>query len=161
MDKQNDIQTNNNQDLQQVSAAATYLEHYTEGVIKTADDLNIASEKLYNDISQKIIETSKAQLKEQNDYKNGLRKNLNLFFTIFLSIQYLVLVVFLIIQGCGVFNLSPEIIITYITAVFVETLGGIIFMVKFAFESSQENRILEIMNNFLKDFKKHSDNKKQ
>ncbi len=126
--------------------------------IDSNQDLDAESEKLYNEVSREIVDTSREQLVARHNNKNELRKSLSKFFKWFLSLQYLVLVVFLIFQGLGLLKLSTEIIITYITSVFVETLGGLIAMVKFAFESTQENQIMEIMHNFLKDFKKHSDN---
>ena len=122
-------------------------------------DLDTASEQFYNETASKIIDQSIIQLNGQNDTKNKLRTGFSCFFKIFLSIQYAVLVVILVLQAVNILKLPTEIIITYISSVFVETLGGLIYMVKFAFEVSQEKEIVQILNNFLKDFKKHSDNR--
>lgn len=84
-----------------------------------------------------------------------LKDKFTKFFIWFISIQYIILVLFLLLTAfCRTFHLSDTIVISYITSVFVETLGAIIFMIKYAFDSSQEVKVLEILNGVVLNFKK-------
>lgn len=119
------------------------------------DRLREASESTYLEIVQKIVDISSKQLEEQNQSKNELKATFSTFFICFIALQYLVLVFLLMARGiCGDAFLSEGIIVTYITSVFVESLGGIIIMVKYAFDSDQEVNILKILNGVIANFQK-------
>ena len=109
------------------------------------------SEDTYRKIALKIVDTSSKQLEEQNTSKNKLKAIFTRFFIIFIGIQYLVLISLLFTKAfVPTLNLSDTVIISYITSVFVETLGAIIVMIKYAFDSKQEVNILEILNGIRK-----------
>lgn len=118
-------------------------------------ELKAESENTYLQIIKDIVEVSQGQLKKQNASKDLLKDKFTKFFIWFISIQYIILVLFLLLTAfCRTFHLSDTIVISYITSVFVETLGAIIFMIKYAFDSSQEVKVLEILNGVVLNFKK-------
>ena len=118
-------------------------------------ELRKSSEDTYQTIASDIVDLSSDQLEEQNESKNKLKKIFTVFFICFLSAQYLVLISFLYIKSfyakCG---LTDTVIISYMTSVFVETLGAIAVMIKYAFDSNQEVNILEILNGVITNFQK-------
>ena len=118
-------------------------------------ELKTESENTYLQIVKDIVDVSQKQLKRQNTSKDSLKDKFTKFFIWFISIQYIILILFLFLMAfCSTFYLSDTIIVTYITSVFVETLGAIIFMIKYAFDSSQEVNVLEILNGVILNFKK-------
>ena len=129
-----------------------------KGMDGKAQDLTSESEKAYREIARDIVDVSEGQLKEQNDSKSSLKLTFTVFFIVFIIVQYAVMIAFLyakaFIPGIG---LSDTIVITYITSVFVETLGAIIFMIKYAFDSSQEVNILKILNSVIRYYQKFKD----
>ena len=113
------------------------------------------SEDTYRKIALKIVDASSKQLEEQNTSKNRLKFVFTLFFIIFIGIQYLVLVSLLFIKAFfSTINLSDTVIISYITSVFVETLGAIAIMIKYAFDSKQEVNVLKILNGVISNYQK-------
>lgn len=118
-------------------------------------DLRKSSEDTYQKIASNIVNVSSVQLHEQNRSKNMLKQTFTVFFICFLSLQYLLLISFLYIKSyyehCG---LSDAVLISYMTSVFVETLGAIIVMIKYAFDSKQEVNILRILNGVISNFQK-------
>ena len=113
------------------------------------------SENAYIDIANKIVDASTDQLNQQNFSKNGLKEKFTKFFIIFISIQYGFLAVLLASLAFFDFvELDTTIIIAYISSVFVETLGAIVFMITYAFNSQQEVQILEILNKVITNFQK-------
>ena len=116
------------------------------------------SEDNYMQIAKDIVDTSAQQLKTQNVSKNELKKLFTRFFIGFLSAQYLVLVFHLVLKALWRdMNLSDTVLITYITSVFVETLGAVAIMIKYAFSSDQEVKILQILNDVISSYKKFKD----
>lgn len=119
------------------------------------------SEASYNIIAHKIVKIAEDQLKSQNGSKITLKDNLSVFFKDFLMLQFIVLSFLLFsemicnIVWPNVDAISDQIILTFITSVFVETLGGIILMVVYAFNSSDEIRITEMLTAVIKTFQKN------
>ncbi len=117
--------------------------------------LSQASEKTYIKIAERIVSVSTFQLNQQNRSKSKLKKAFSRFFIVFLSVQYAVLVAMLACKAfCASMLLSETVIITYITSLFIETLGAVILMIKYAFNSDQEVKILEILNGVISSYKK-------
>lgn len=119
------------------------------------DSLIEKSEDNYMDIARGIVNTSADQLKTQNTSKNTLKEQFTRFFIWFVSAQYIVLVFLLVLKAFWHdMNLSDTVVISYITSVFVETLGAIAIMIKYAFNSEQEVQILQILNDVISSYKK-------
>ncbi len=113
------------------------------------------SEDAYIKIAEKIVQTSTNQLEDQNESKNRLKEKFTKFFIWFISIQYGFLALLLV--GMAIFDfveLDTAIIMAYIGSVFVETLGAIILMITYAFNSQQEVKILEILNKVIANYQK-------
>lgn len=124
---------------------------------KSIDDtLKRDSEERYLAIVTNIVDVSQNQLQQQNNSKTNNRKILLKFFVRFLIAQYFVMLLLFAFQGFALwgFELNDPIVMTYITSVFVETLGAIIIMVKYAFQSDQEVQILKILNGVVEKFQK-------
>ena len=124
---------------------------------KSIDDtLKKDSEERYLAIVTNIVDVSQNQLQQQNNSKTNNRKILLKFFVMFLIAQYFVMLLLFAFQGFALwgFELNDPIVMTYITSVFVETLGAIIIMVKYAFQSDQEVQILKILNGVVEKFQK-------
>ncbi len=120
------------------------------------------SEKKYIELVGKVIDISNGQLEIQNINKEGLRGKFTKYFKWLLSIQYLVLVVLLVLNATlNNFNISDTVFLTYISSVFVETLGVIIIMVKFAYDNKTENQILEVLRAVVGEYKKYKENDKK
>lgn len=113
------------------------------------------SENYYINITNEIVYSSINQLAEQNDSKNGLKKLFTWFFVIFIGVQYIAM---LVMFGFKMFmpwiELSDTVIVAYISSVFVETLGAIVLMIKYAFDSSQETQVLAILNGVISNYQK-------
>ena len=113
------------------------------------------SEADYRKIAKEIVSTSTAQLRRQNRSKNRLKLTFTLFFIIFISVQYLALIAILALQILSVgIPIGNEVIIVYITSVFVETLSAIFLMVKYSFDSQQETNVLSILNDVISNYQK-------
>ena len=121
---------------------------------KLSDELAKNSEVTYTDIAEKLVETSSVQLKTQNQSKTSLKKTFTIFFIVFISVQYLVLIALMFIKTFLNTYLRDTVLLAYISSVFVETLGAIILMIKYAFDSNQEINILNILNGVIKNFQK-------
>lgn len=115
-------------------------------------DLLHNSEQTYMDNVENIIGSSIEQLKMQNKFKRTIRLYFILFFSIFLSVEFIGLLI--ILFGNNYFCISETIIIAYITSIFVETISVILLMVKFTFDSQQEIQSLQILNNAIEKIQK-------
>lgn len=154
----------NNIDLEKLRQVANVSLKFDENEIswkdnKSADDIDSnlkkASEDTYREIAEDIVEVSASQMKLQNESKNNLKKSFTIFFMIFISIQYLILIIFMFIKMfANSVELTDTVLISYITSVFVETIGAIIIMIKYAFDSKQEVEILKILNGVISNFQK-------
>lgn len=125
------------------------------------DLLKRDSENAYRVIAQQIVKISTEQLEKQNDSKNRLKKIFTRFFIIFISIQYFVLVALLFIKAFCDVDLNEIVLTTYISSVFIETLGAILIMIKYAFDSEQEVNILEILNSVISNYQKFGGEKNE
>lgn len=56
---------------------------------------------------------------------------------------------------CTSFSISDDLIKTYIVSAFVETLGVVAVMVRFAFDTKQEVEILSTLNGIVEHFQKY------
>ncbi len=121
--------------------------------------LTAKSEEAYIQIANDILEASTNQLKKQNASKNELKESLVWFFKRFILLQYWLLIVLMLVRIVIPTYLSDNVLITYITSVFAETLGAIILMVKYAFNSDQEVQILRILNDVIANFQKFGNDK--
>mgnify|MGYP004688234775 CR=1 FL=1 len=109
----------------------------------------------YDETVTSVIEISKDHLNKQNDTKNKLRTPFTWFFCVFLSIEYIGLIVLIILNACiKNFTVSEYVLVTYISSVFLETLGVILFMIKFAYNNKTELKILEILQSIVNNYKK-------
>ncbi|MBQ3063978.1 MAG: hypothetical protein IJC99_04170 [Clostridia bacterium] len=118
-------------------------------------DMMADAELQYREIAVKVVNTSFDQLKEQNKSKTELKKKFSRFFRVFISLQFAVLIAMLVLKIFFAKEAITEtIIVTYITAVFVETLGVVAIMIKYAFNSDQEVNILSILNGVIKNYQK-------
>lgn len=114
------------------------------------------SERKYISLVDKIVDISKEQLGYQHSDKQAFRKVFGKFFSIFLSVQYIALLVIMIINAaCPGFTISDNLIKAYIVSVFVETLGVVVVMVRFAFDTKQEVEILSTLNSIVEHFQKY------
>lgn len=112
------------------------------------------SDDSYQETASRIVDISENQLKEHNDTKKDLQKILLIFFIFLLSIQIIAIIGLVLLKGfCGSFKINDNVLITFITSAFVETLGVIAIMVKFSFNIEQETKIISILSSYIKDFK--------
>ena len=122
-----------------------------------AIDLILKQQSEDNDIeiARDIVNISTDQLTIQNNSKNDLKSRFTTFFTRLLTSQYIVLILLLVVKSFWTKAcLSDTIVITYMTSVFIETLGAIAIMIKYAFSSEQEVSILAILNSVISNYQK-------
>lgn len=114
------------------------------------------SERSYSEVVSKVVEISNEQLDRQDANKQSIRKIFTRFFTVFIILQFVVLSALLMFRGfVPSFDVSDELVTTYIVSVFVETLGVVASMVVFAFDTKQEVKILETLNRVVENFQKY------
>lgn len=131
----------------------------SEALGKLDSELMANSEADYREIAKSIVNASLDQLDEQNDSKKDLKNKFYEFFARFIAVQFAFLVAMILIRSIfGADSLSDQIIIAYIASVFVETLGAIILMIKYAFDSSQETSVLKILNGVISNYQKFKNN---
>lgn len=114
-------------------------------------------EKQYGRIAQIIVRATSDELKRQALDKKPLKTEFIKFFKIFLFVQYIVLSLMLFLIGFGGevnFILSHDVIVLYVSSVFLETLGALIIMINYAFNSRQEIKLIEILNNAISNYQK-------
>ena len=114
------------------------------------------SDENYRKLAYDIFEASRSQLEKQNGKKDELKKQFTSYFKWILVIQLLALFVIIILKGFSLydFDVSDNVFVAIIVSVFVETLGVIGIMIKYAFDSDQEVQILTILNSIVKDYQK-------
>ena len=118
------------------------------------------SEDSYLEIVAGIVNTSTEQLDSQNRGKKNLRLAFFIIFTVLIVLQLAFIFTIVGLQGSNAsFDVGVEIVVAIVSSVFVETLGAIILMIKYCFDSSQEVKILEILNGVVKNFQKYGSNK--
>ena len=149
--------------LSETEKAKIGIDKYVENPVMEDDadildaSLKERSESAYIDIAKDIVKASANQLDAQNKSKNSLKKIFTIFFICFVSVQYVALTVLLFIRAFQEKSLlNDTVIMTYISSVFLETLGAVAFMIRYAFASDQETRVLAILNSIIERFKKFS-----
>lgn len=122
---------------------------------KVDDGIRKKSEEGYIAVVRDIVDASTKQLDIQNENKKDIRGQLIKFFIDFLNIQYVSLFLLLVFKGfLTEFGLSDTVLLAFITSVFVETLGAVIIMIRFAFDSNQEINALKILHGVIEHYQK-------
>ena len=112
------------------------------------------SDDTYQETASRIVDISEMQLNNQHDSKMILQKRLLWFFIALLSVQTIAIIAVVLLNGFWErFTLNDGVVISFITSAFVETLGVVALMVKFAFNNEQETKIISILNSYIEHFK--------
>lgn len=117
----------------------------------------IESDRAYRKITEEIIKITGNQLGEHNKDKKPLRRDLLDFVKGLLATQFGVLAFFMLVNDVLPLNISDNVIEVYIVSVFVETLAGLIIMIRYAFDSTQEVELIKILNEIITHFKKYDE----
>ena len=124
-------------------------------IVKKKKSIKDKSEEIYLEVVQDVVDFSKINLETIHFEKKLLRDRLIEFCLQILAIQLVFLFLFLVLrQQMG---LSDNVLSVFMTSVFVETLGAIFIMIKFAFKSDEEVKIIDILNAVVKNFQKYDD----
>lgn len=126
-------------------------------IVQRPKSIQDKSEETYLDIVQEVVRNSKENLEMIHTEKSELRCRLIDFCLQILAFQLIFLILFLVFSKQ--INLSDKVLSVYMTAVFVETLGAAIVMIKYAFKSDEEVKIIDILNAVVKNFQKYKDEK--
>ncbi len=115
------------------------------------------SEEAYIRIVSNVVEKSSSSLNELRDDKKNLRNSFVNLFKGLIMAQLIGLAFILMFKGfCPYFNVADNIILTFMTTVFVETMGVITLMILFAFKSDEEIKIIDILNSVVGNYQKFS-----
>ena len=126
---------------------------------KKSFEASIESDRDYRDVAKYIVIQTVAQLNEQNNSKNSLKSEFSKFFKNLILIQLIALFVIVLFSGfLPCFKIGDKILITLISSMFVETLGAIIIMIRYAFDSNQEVEILRILSAVVERYQKFDRN---
>lgn len=125
--------------------------------IDDATKNSIESDQDYRQITKTIIDHTATQLDKHTSAKSPLRMALLIFVISLLSLQFIVLALILFFKSLWGLAISDFVINVYIVSLFVETLAGLIIMIKFAFDSEQEIKLISILNSIVVDFKKYKE----
>lgn len=122
------------------------------------DELERESNKNYDKVVAEIVDISKKHLNNQNEKKSGIRKKLIWFFIGLLSFQMLAVVTLIALSSVETlsFVISDFLLATFITSVFIETLGAMIIMVSFAFGSKEEVEVVGLLTEVIKNYQKYN-----
>lgn len=129
----------------------------TSDIPKLSKSIKNMSEETYLNIVQDVVGFSKENLSTMHEEKLELRSRLIDFCLQVLAIQMIFLIIFLLFAKP--IGLSDGVLSVFMTAVFVETLGAVIVMIKYAFKSDEEVKIIDILNAVVKNFQKYTDDK--
>lgn len=119
------------------------------------NDIRILSEEQYLYTVKDVVIFSKENLKKIHKEKLDLRRRLIDFCLHVLGIQITFLLIFLFFGNY--LSISDNVLSVYMTAVLAETLGAVIVMIKYAFKSDEEVKIIDILNAVVKNFQKYKD----
>lgn len=116
----------------------------------------IQSSESYHAVVSEIVSTAKEQLKGSNREKTGIRTKFLWFFVIMLSLQFASVVAFIFLTATKKlgFTISDSLMQIYVGSVFVETLGEVGIMIKFAFDSKDEVKIIELLTAVVNNYQK-------
>ena len=116
------------------------------------------SDKDYRKITKQIIKITQENLDSQYEDKKIIRKPILNFIVVLVSVQY-VFLAFWIVLNKGCIGASDSVVTAYIVSVFAETFAGLMVIIKFAFDSKQETKLIEILNSVIENFQKFGQNK--
>lgn len=109
----------------------------------------------YIDVVKSVVGSSIGNLDTLQKNKKELRGSLISFFMELLAWQFVILCILIFVKGSfSSFNISESVLVTFMTAVFVETLGAVLIMIGFAFKSDEEVSIIKILNAVVEKFQK-------
>ena len=118
--------------------------NYTSVLDQSVRKNSIESDRAYREITKDIIEKTREQLVEHTKAKGPLRINLMDFIIRMLFLQFVFLMSILFFNQK--LEISDSVINTYIVSMFVETLAGLLIMIRFAFDSKQEVELIKVLN---------------
>lgn len=127
-------------------------------VEKKQKSIKDRSEEIYLALVQDVVCFSKDNLETIHSEKKMLRDRLIEFCLQIVAIQLTFLLLFLVLRQQ--IRLSDNVLSVFMASVFVETLGAIYIMIKFAFKSDEEVKIIDILNAVVKNFQKYRDSEK-
>ena len=115
------------------------------------------SEKAYIEIVRGVVEKSSASLTALREDKKNLRDSFVGLFKVLIMAQLIALAIVIIVKGfVPCFRISDNIVLTFMTTVFVETIGVIALMIAFAFTSKEEIEIINILNSVVENYQKYN-----
>lgn len=129
----------------------------TQNIDATVQASALESDRAYRKITEDIIKETSEQLDEQNKAKKPLRLALLIFIISLLSVQFFALVAILFLNQRWGLEVTDFVINVYIVSLFVETLAGLLIMIRFAFNTDQENELIKILNSIIQNFKKYNE----
>lgn len=111
----------------------------------------------YHEVVSEIVFTAKEQLEISNEEKTNIRTRFLWFFVIMLSLQFISVVAFVTLNAIDIleFSISDPLMQIYIGSVFVETLGEVGIMIKFAFDSKDEVKIIELLTAVVNNYQRY------
>lgn len=121
---------------------------------KKMNDLLDDSEKYYRELTNNIVDITEINLDKQIDEKKELQDRLVNFVVILLSFQFFVLVIMIFGNEVFSFNIPTSVFKFYIVSVFAETFAGMVSMIKFAFNNTQEMKLIGVLNTIVTNFQK-------
>lgn len=123
---------------------------------KNIVEAEIQSSESYHAVVSEIVSTAKEQLKGSNQEKTSIRTKFLGFFVIMLSLQFASVGTFLALSATESvkFLISDSLMQIYVGSVFVETLGEVGIMIKFAFDSKDEVKIIELLTAVVNNYQK-------
>ena len=126
-----------------------------EGVISDQNkDLEKKSEESYISIVKTIVYISKENLRELRKNKEKIRDEFVRYFKKLITTQIVILFIFILLKGFVNFKIEDNVIIAFMTSIFVETLSCVVIMITFAFKSKEEVTIINTLNTVVETFQK-------
>lgn len=124
--------------------------------VKNIVEAEIQSSESYHEVVSDIVSTAKEQLEASNGEKTGIRRKFLRFFVVMLILQFASVVAFLTLSATESvkFLISDSLMQIYVGSVFVETLGEVGIMIKFAFDSKDEVKIIELLTAVVNNYQK-------
>jgi len=115
------------------------------------------SDQAYREITKDIIGKTDTHLKTLIDSKKPIREKTLSYIRWFLVAQFVVLTIIILLSSSKCFDISTTVITTYIVSVFAETLSGLMAIIHFAFDNTQEVKLIGVLNKIVKRFQKFGD----
>ena len=120
--------------------------------------MNRSSEEKQNDVvementpvSARVFSMVKAELYRQYRVQSHFKIYLYRFFAVLTIIEYIFMMFLFVTKAFLAIDFPEEVLIAYMGSVFVQTIGGILLMVKYAFDSKKETDIISVLTDFVK-----------